>query len=196
MTTPFTDYQFLERNCDLVLECSLDSERQKDIWIQLYVDADLGGCPDTVKSTSGFFLRLTDGTNFWPLDWGSKLQTVVSTSTCESEVVSMTTALKASALPVQELISELFGREVRLEVCEDNTSTIAAVKKGYSNKLAHLPRTHKLSVAWTHDVISNPSVDLNHCRSEDQLADVFTKPLDREKLGIATAGLGMVRDKI
>ena len=189
-------YQFLERNCDLVLECSLDSERQKDIWIQLYVDADLGGCPDTVKSTSGFFLRLTDGTNFWPLDWGSKLQTFVSTSTCESEVVSMTTSLKASALPVQELISELFGREVRLEVCEDNTSTIAAVKKGYSNKLAHLPRTHKLSVAWTHDVISNPSVDLNHCRSEDQLADVFTKPLDREKLGIATAGLGMVRDKI
>ena len=187
-------YQFLSKHCDLVLKGSLDSARKDEMWLQLYVDADLGGCPDTMKSTSGFYLRLTDGVNSWPLDWGSKLQTVISTSTCESEIVSMTTALKANALPTQEVLTLLFGREMRLEVLEDNTSTIVAVKKGYSSKLSHLPRTHKLNVGWTHEVVNAPNVDINHCRSEDQLADVFTKPLDREKLGLAMAGLGMVRD--
>ena len=45
------------------------------------VDADLGGCKDTEKSTSGIVLILNDG----PVIWRSNRQTTTSTSTTESE---------------------------------------------------------------------------------------------------------------
>ena len=58
--------------------------------IQAYVDADYAG--DTVdrKSMSGFMVELGDAVCIW----GSKKQSTVALSTCESEYYAMTLVAK------------------------------------------------------------------------------------------------------
>ena len=184
-------YQYLDSHSSLTLRGVLDSNRAHLIVLQAFADADLGGDTDSVKSTSGMFIRLWDGENAFPLEWGSKLQSVISTSTCEAEIVSMAAALKAHALVLKDLLSVLLGRDVELQIMEDNMSAIQVVARGYCAKLAHLPRTHKLSLGWVHEVTKAPGVKVLHCRTEDQLGDMFTKPLDKEKLAAALCGIGM-----
>ncbi|XP_070015738.1 secreted RxLR effector protein 161-like [Nicotiana sylvestris] len=49
-----------------------------------YSDSDLGGCKDTGKSTSGYIFLLTGGA----VSWKSVKQTIVATSTMESEFIA------------------------------------------------------------------------------------------------------------
>ena len=47
---------------------------------------------------------------------------------------------------MQELPSVMLGEDIHI-VCEvNNTQAISAVKKGYSQKLRHLQRTHRVSI--------------------------------------------------
>ena len=48
---------------------------------EVYVDADLGGDPDTRKSTTGYVMTINSG----PVSWYFKLQNTVAVSTAESE---------------------------------------------------------------------------------------------------------------
>ena len=63
-------------------------------WIDLYCDADLGGCIHTSKSTSGLWLQVSgpNGTQF-PIAWASRRQGAVSRSTTEAELVSLADGL-------------------------------------------------------------------------------------------------------
>ena len=184
-------YEFLEHNSELKLRGRLDSSRLKHLRIQVFPDADLAADIHTAKSTSGMWLRLTDGENHWPLEWQSKLQTAVSHSTPEAELVSMARALRKFALPVQGLLQEVLDMTIPIEVYEDNTATIQIVGAGYSAEMGHLSRTHRISLAWTADVCALPDVHLSHCPTADQLGDSFTKALDKHKFQDAQNKLGM-----
>ena len=72
-------------------------------------------------------------------------------------------------------------------------STIEIVKKGFSSKLAHLPRTHKISVAWTAEAAAQEFVKLLHCPTAEQKGDLFTKALDGIKHHEALDSIGMIR---
>ena len=74
---------------------------------------------------------------------------------------------------------------------EDNQSTIEILRKGYSSKLPHVPRTHRISLAWTSEAIAADDVELKYCESSLQKGDVFTKALDRIKHSEALEALGV-----
>ena len=67
-----------------------------------FSDADWAGCPDDIRSTSGFCIFL--GSNL--LSWSSKKQPIVSRSTTESEYKSMANTA-ADLCWLQSLFSEL-----------------------------------------------------------------------------------------
>ena len=162
------------------------------LFIRDFPDADLAGDAETARSTSGMWIELCDGSGgSFPLEWSSKLQTVVSHSTPEAELVSMSRSMREYALPLQEMWSALLNRPIDLEVLEDNMSTIEIVNKGYSSRLAHLPRTHRISVAWTAEQAAKPDVKLTHCPTAEQKADSFTKALDKIKHAEALQSLGI-----
>ena len=69
----------------------------------LFADADLAGCVDTQRSTSGYFLVLRGPNSCFPIAGISKRQTCVSHSTPESEMVSMSLALRHCGLPCLDL---------------------------------------------------------------------------------------------
>ena len=55
---------------------------------------------ESTKSTSGLWLEpgSEDGKRCWPLSWRSKRQGSTASSTCEAEMISLATALKAEVL--------------------------------------------------------------------------------------------------
>eukprot|EP00971_Amphidinium_carterae_P336880 6473453-Amphidinium_carterae.1 len=62
-------------------------------------------------------------------------------------------------------------------VCyEDNEQTISAVRRGYSKKLRHLPRAHKISVGTLHELLDgdNPIGELKYHPTATHKADMFT----------------------
>ena len=103
----------------------------------------------------------------------------------------MSRSMREFALPIQGMWTLLLGRSVILEVHEDNTSTIEILKKGYSSKLSHLSRTHRISLAWTAEQVADEFVNLLHCPTALQKGDLFTKALDRLKHNEALDSIGM-----
>ena len=98
----------------------------------------------------------------------------------------MAKGLRESALPVSLLLECVFGDVVSIICLEDNLSTIQIIRKGRSPALRHLSKTHRISLSWVCEVINDtPGISLEHCPTNDQLADSFTKSLDRAKHQLA-----------
>ena len=150
--------------------------------IGLYTDADFAGCKETARSTSGLWVVLRGKGWEFPLEWGSKRQSCVSHSTPEAELISLAKGLREAGLPLSTLLEAMFQKESVLVVAEqDNSATIQIVKKGRSPALRHLAETHRVSLAWVSEVCSREGIRLQHCPTLLQLADGFTKVLDRLK---------------
>ena len=159
--------------------------------LRLYVDADFAGDRLDAKSTSGGYLVLVGPSTFFPLMWVSKRQTSVSRSTTEAEVVSLAASLFGEAIPALVFWEAALGRTIELDICEDNQATIRVVLKGFSSKLRHISRTHKINLSSVHEVIDQESVHVEDCDTAKQAADIFTKALAPQKWDNALALLGM-----
>ena len=160
----------------------------------LFVDADFAGESDNARSTSGGFLILAGPNTWFPLAWISKRQTSTSRSTTEAEIISLATSLFSEALPMLDLWDTLLGRHVQLVVMEDNQATMKIAKRGYSSKLRHVQRVHKVNISSIAEVLSSEEVSIEYCPTDLQSADVFTKALTPAKWDNALDLLGIRRD--
>ena len=73
-----------------------------DFNITTYSDANWGGCPDTRRSTSGFYVYLGDSL----VSWSSKRQPTVSRSSAEAEYRAVANAA-AECIWLRQLLGEL-----------------------------------------------------------------------------------------
>ena len=122
----------------------------------------------------------------------SKRQTSTSRSTTEAEVISLAHSLYAEGLPSLQLWERLLGRPVKLRVKEDNQATIKVVKKGFSPKLRHIQRTHKVNLGCLQEIFDeDESSVLEYVETDKQAADIFTKGLVPAKWPNALALLGI-----
>ena len=139
--------------------------------LKCYADASFGVHVDG-KSHSGIFITYGRG----PIIVKSSKQKVVSKSSCESELITLS---DGSSMFVRELdfakaqqfISESdFG-----EIFEDNKSTIhmANTGKSMSDKTRHI----KLRYFFVKQFLDNGDFVLTYCPTEEMIADILTKPL-------------------
>ena len=166
------------------------------LWLRLYVDADFAGDRLDAKSTSGGFLVLYGKNTFFPLTWICKKQTAVSRSTTEAEVISLAHSLFAEALPTLQLWCQILGRDVTLEVLEDNEATIKIIRKGGSAKLRHVSRTHKINLASTYEQFQDPCIKLEYVNTKEQVADVFTKAIPPQGWDHALRLMGLLHSAL
>ena len=154
-----------------------------ELHLALYVDADFAGEKADAKSTSGGYLVLKGPNSFFPLAWLSKRQTSVSRSTTGSEIVSLAHSLYQEGLPALSLWAELRGRkDLELVIHEDNQATILVAKKGYSPKLRHISRTHKVNLGCISEQLAEGShISIQYVDTAEQAADIFTKALPPQK---------------
>ena len=128
---------------------------------------------------------------------GSRKQPATANSTpmaeAESlaEVLSCNQTVQGEALPAQHLLELVLGRPVKVVVHEDNESTIAIAKKGYSPKLRAMQRTHKTNMEQLYELVGDQSpgnnsqtgnpcgvVVLQHHEGVTHKGDMFTKFLE------------------
>ena len=81
----------------------------KTCGLHLYTDADLGGCSDTQRSTSGVFMCVQGEKSMFPLVAMSKRQTCASVSTPEAELVAGSHGLLRELVPALDMGDKVFA---------------------------------------------------------------------------------------
>ncbi len=67
-------------------------------------------------------------------------------------------------------------------VLEDNDAVIHMIMKGRTNRMRHVPRTHRIDLDWLFDLMrEDSSLKLKYKNTKSQVADIFTKGLWRFK---------------
>ena len=100
-----------------MLQGSLSTEDRDVVELHVYADGDLNGNMWDTKSTAGLWVELS-GLNerMWPVCWSSKAEPATASTTQESEMVSLSLAVRNEACPLQMLLATLLGRPVLCKV--------------------------------------------------------------------------------
>ena len=168
--------------------------------LHLYVDADFCGEIEHTKSNSGMFLVMVGPNTWFPLAWQSKRQSSTARSTTEAELISLAKAFFPHAIPMLNLFDILIahtGKKMHLVIHEDNQATIKVIENGWSAKLAHVGRVHKIDIGSVHEQICKNLeryVSLEYCETLKMVADIFTKALAPAKWPHALNLLHMIHD--
>jgi hypothetical protein len=159
--------------------------------LALYSDADWANMKDR-KSISGHVAMLFGG----PVAYGSKKQRAVSTSSCESEYIGMSTCCKQGQWIAQILrdmgFSEYIGTDPgTVEMRADNQGAIALAK----NPHLHERSKHiDISYHYIRDLEEQKKIKITYVPTTEMVADGFTKPLERVAFERFKSMLGLVDD--
>lgn len=143
--------------------------------LEAYCDANFVD-PDSGKSTSGYLVTY-GGT---PISWKSQKQSMVVISACEAELVSLCSAT-AEVMWLRKV-----GRRLDcipkdpVPILSDNEGAIAIV---HDEKSARSQRTRHITVkpSYVREKIKDNLVTVRHLSTEEQPADMLTKPIPNGK---------------
>ncbi|WVZ75460.1 hypothetical protein U9M48_023510 [Paspalum notatum var. saurae] len=168
-------FRYLKFTPELGLWYSLDSS----LSLRGFSDADHAGCRIDRKSTSGTCQLL--GTSL--VSWSSRKQTSVSLSTIEAEYIAAARCC-SQLLWMKATLSDFGLRFEKIPLLVDSSSAISVAK----NPVLH-SRTKHIDVRFhfLRDQYEKGDIDLVHVVSENQLADIFTKPLELQVEGVDNA---------
>ncbi|KAL0415961.1 UNVERIFIED_CONTAM: Retrovirus-related Pol polyprotein from transposon RE1 [Sesamum latifolium] len=158
-----------------------------DVCLKGYCDSDYAGDVDDRKSTTEFVFYFGENT----ISWCSRKQPIVTLSTCESEYVA-TTAGTCHAIWLRRLLSELyFAQDGATKIMVDNKSAIALVKNPvFHDRSKHIDaRFH-----FIRDCIANKEIEVEYVKTLDQVADIFTKALKKDRFQQLKKMIGVVKE--
>ena len=149
-----------------------------------YTDSDFAGCKLDRKSTSGSCQFL--GENL--ISWFSKKQNSVALSTAEAEYVAAGSCC-AQILWIKQQLEDYGIKQDKIPINCDNTSAINLTK----NPIQHSRTKHiEIRHHFIRDHVLNGDVTLQFVCTDNQLADIFTKPLSEERFSVLRRGLGVI----
>ncbi|PWA63219.1 retrotransposon protein [Artemisia annua] len=150
----------------------------------VYADSDHAGDYVDRKSTSGICTFM----GCCLTSWFSKKQTAIAISTTEAEYVSAGKACQQALWMKQALVDY----DIRLEnipIMCDNKGAIDLSK----NPVQHSRTKHiEIRHHFLRDNVQKGNITIEKAASEDNIADIFTKPLKRESFNHLHLGLGMM----
>ena len=126
------------------------------------------------QSTSGVVFMHCDG----PISWISKQQSTVASSTAEAEYISAYEATKEAAW-LRQLYKDIDGAPsppITLNV--DNLSAISIANKTETGKRS---KHMDIKYHFIRQEIMNNHVTTQHCYTDNMIADVLTKPVNRDR---------------
>ncbi|CAL1409757.1 unnamed protein product [Linum trigynum] len=136
--------------------------------LRAYSDSDFAGCIDTRRSTTGWCVQFAGSF----ISWRCKKQDKVSKSSTEAEYRAMSD-VSSELIWLRRLLGD-FGVSCSLpmELFVDNTSAIQIA----TNPVLHEHTKHiELHVHYIRDLVRGGTINLHYIRTEDQIADIFTK---------------------
>ena len=157
-----------------------------------FCDADHGGCEHTARSTTGAVTYLVGQKSQVLTSWISRRQGCAATSTAEAELVAISEAARKMTLPTATTLEDVFEKTVPWCILTDSSAALAAAKSGASAAMRHTRKSHRVSLGVVHDTVSQPGGSLKHVSSEDNVADIMTKPLQVDRFSMLREALGVV----
>ena len=154
--------------------------------IVAYSDSDYAGDLDDRRSTSGYVFMMGTGA----VAWCSKKQAVVTLSTTEAEYISAAVCA-CQVIWMLRVLNHLGWEQESCKIYCDNSSTI----KLFRNPIMHGRSKHiAIRYHFLRDLAKDGVVELKYCNTQNQTADIMTKPLKldsfiklREQLGLGTS---------
>ena len=145
-----------------------------DISLIGYLDSDWAGSVDDRKSTIGYVVYLGAG----PISWCSKKQSTIALSTTEAEYTMANEAAKEITW-LRAILSVLKQHHAGPSLLHcDNQSAISLSK----NLVFHARSKHiEVYHHYIRHLLQQQVIHLQYCKTEDQIADLFTKALSEAK---------------
>ena len=159
--------------------------------IDCYVDADFAGLwgyenpidPSVARSRTGFVICISN----CPVIWTSKLQTTIALSTMEAEYNALSTAMR-DVIPFRNVVKAVgratgIGEEALTHfdttVHEDNNGclTLANLEPG---RITPRSKHYAVRTHWFRSHLIPNQVQLRRIDTDQQKADIMTKPLGRK----------------
>ncbi|GJY22304.1 hypothetical protein Tco_0394870 [Tanacetum coccineum] len=148
-----------------------------------YADADHVGCQDTRHSTSGSSQFLSDKL----VSWSSKKQKCTAISSTEAEYIALSGCC-AQILWMRSQLTNYVFQFNKIPLYYDNKSATALC----CNNVQHSQGKHiDVRYHFIKEQMENGIVELYFVRTKYKLADIFTKPLPRDRFNFLIKKLGM-----
>ncbi|CAJ2662180.1 unnamed protein product [Trifolium pratense] len=164
-------------------------ERGKGDELVGWSNSDYAGDIDDRRSTSGYVFMI--GTK--AVSWSSKKQPIVTLSTAEAEFIAAAGSA-CQGVWLSRILTAIDARKGNsITIYCDNSSSIKLSK----NPVMHGRSKHiDVRFHFLRDLTKEGIIQLVHCSSFEQVADIMTKPLsfdsfsrNRDKLGLCTLEL-------
>lgn len=168
---------YLYQNPDKGLEYSGNHD------VICYVDSAFADDRDIFASTMGYTFIL----NGAAVSWTSKKLREIAVSTVEAEYTAFHLAA-CHAVWMQQLLWEMVGRKGPITIYCDSTGCIANLKNFITTG-----HTKHIGVKYhaSRQMVANQKVAPVYVQTDENIADVFTKPLVNAKFSKFVDGLGM-----
>jgi hypothetical protein len=144
-----------------------------------YSDADWAASEDDRRSTSGYCFSLNPKGPF--ISWKSRKQPTVALSSCEAEYIALAGAVQES-LYLDQLLNNIgcTVQEGPTVIFEDNQGAIALAGNPVNRQ-----RSKHIDIKYhfIRSEVNNGRVTLRYCPTANMVADIFTKPASKMKLG-------------
>jgi hypothetical protein len=147
--------------------------------------ADSSWADDQVdrRSSQGYTFNLGSGS----ISWRATKSPAVALSTCEAELYAGTSAAQ-EAVWLTGLMRELGQCNNVPTLWCDNQSTVAMTKDPiFSARSKHIEARY----FFIRELVQAKKISAQHIRSENNIADIFTKPLNKEDHAKFRAALGV-----
>ena len=154
------------------LDCRLVFKKNTGIKVELvgYSDASYGN--EEKRTSQDGYIFLWNGT---PISWSSRRQKSVSISTHQAEVYGLSKTIR-EAIWLRRLLKDFVSQVGSLPVFADNQATISSTQ----NSNTHAASKHTdLHMKFNEEKVAKKVVKLFYVASENNVADVFTKPLGK-----------------
>jgi len=154
--------------------------------IEGFSDADWNTLSGDSLSTTGYIFTLGSGA----ICWKSKKQTIIANSTMEAELIALASASE-EANWLRDLLYEIPLWEKPIPpilIHCDSTAAIGRVKNRYYNgKSRPIRRKHSTVRSY----LSGGIINVDYIKSNDNLADPFTKALAKDRVWNTSRGMGL-----
>ena len=134
------------------------------------LDANWAGSLDHKKTTSGYLVYLGST----PISWKSRKQRTVSRSSTEAEYKALADGT-AEILWIRALLSDLHfsSNPVTILWCDNLGATYLSINPIFHARTKHV----EVDYHFVRDRVAKKEITVRFIPSQDQLADVLTKPL-------------------
>lgn len=152
--------------------------------LECYSDADYGGCVTTGRSTTGVVATYAGGA----LSWMSQRQPTVSTSTTEAEIIAASEAAK-EVIWLKRLFKDIINYKDIPIINIDNTAAIRLSKNPeFHKRTKHIDLKH----FFVREKVTEGLLSTTQVSTENQLADMMTKPLPKSRLQYLCTRLNII----